>query len=61
MYIPMKMSKMRILKNILKSVSQIFNKSCPKIDFDLYLKYQKLSEGRMARFREIYDEGVRPP
>ena len=45
------MSKMGILKNILKSVLQILKKNCLKID-----RYQKLTKGCTARFREIYDQ-----
>ena len=47
---------MGIFKTILKSVLQILKKNCLKIDVGLFFKkYQKLSIGRTARFREIYD------
>ena len=37
-----KMSKMGILKNILKSVLQIFKKYCLKIDVEVHLKMSKI-------------------
>ena len=49
------MSKMGILKNILKPFLQILKKTYLRIDVDLYLKIPKFTIGRMARFREIYD------